>query len=135
MPRYNLHHAANTGSVELALDLLSNGQVDIDQRDPKYCNRTPLMAASFHGHPDVVRVLLDNGASISAVDNEGYTALLFSAQFGHLAVTKMLMKAGSDPSTAESRDENTPLHLASFGGHSTFVKMFIEAGVDVAART
>lgn len=54
------------------------------------------MAASFHGYSHVVRVLLNNGASTSAVDELGYTALLSPSQLGHLVVTKMLMKVGSD---------------------------------------
>ena len=36
---------------------------------------TALMTSSFHGHADVVRVLLDHGASPKTVDVQGSTAL------------------------------------------------------------
>lgn len=134
-PSYTLHHAAVAGSVELTHVLLSNGPVDIDHGDPNRKGRTPLMLASHNGYSRVVRVLLNNGASVSAVDDEGYTALLHSAQYGYLAVTKMLLKAGADPTAATSRHGNTPLHLAAYAGHSTLMKTLIEAGVNVDSHT
>ena len=36
---------------------------------------TALMTSSFHGHSQIVRVLLDHGASAKTVDTQGSTAL------------------------------------------------------------
>jgi len=36
---------------------------------------TALMTSSFHGHAQIVRTLLDHGASAKAVDSQGSTAL------------------------------------------------------------
>jgi len=36
---------------------------------------TALMTSSFHGHSQIVRALLDHGASAKAVDTQGSTAL------------------------------------------------------------
>jgi len=36
---------------------------------------TALMTSSFHGHAQIVRMLLDHGASAKAVDTQGSTAL------------------------------------------------------------
>lgn len=134
-PTHTLHHAAVAGSTELTHILLEKGQVDIDQRDPKRKGRSPLMLASLKGYSRVVRVLLNNGARTSAVDDTGYTALLLAAQYGHLAVVKMLLKEGADPKAATTGDGHTALHLAAHGGHSTSMKTLIEAGVSVDSRS
>jgi len=36
---------------------------------------TALMTSSFHGHSQIVRMLLDHGANAKAVDTQGSTAL------------------------------------------------------------
>ena len=36
---------------------------------------TALMTSSFHGHSEIVRTLLDHGASAKSVDTQGSTAL------------------------------------------------------------
>jgi hypothetical protein len=40
---------------------------------------TPLIAASFNGHVEVVQLLLSHGAQIDLVEDDGWTALMFAA--------------------------------------------------------
>lgn len=54
-----LHHAAEDGSVERTLAVLSMGVIDIDRRDVAGTAFTPLMFASYNGHSRVVRILLN----------------------------------------------------------------------------
>ena len=54
---------------------------------------TPLMVASLTGHEPVARTLLSKGANLALVDGDGSSALHLSAEQGHLAVTKLLVKA------------------------------------------
>lgn len=119
--------------MERALALLSKGVIDINQRGP--LGLTPLMCAARCGYSRIVRVLLNKGATMSPVDNHGFSALHMAAQEGHLAVTKMLVKAAADLDAKITTAGRTPLHLAAQEGHSEVVGVLIEAGTNPNNRT
>lgn len=50
----------------------------------------PLCWAAAEGHEAVVRLLVDAGAAVDAIDREGVTPLLCAAAEGHEAVVKLL---------------------------------------------
>ena len=130
---YNeLHRAAEAGSAERTVALLSGGSIDIDQQDPK--GATPLMITAIHGHSPVARILLSKEANVSIVGDGGYTALHISAQGGHLPVSKMLMEAGADLEAKCSTVGNTPLHLAAYGAHYGVIRALIQAGANPNSR-
>lgn len=131
---YELHLAARYGSVQRTLSLLSSGYCDIDQGTTGD-GLTPLMTAAYNGHLRVAQILLDNGASVSKVDDGGFTAVHFAAQEGHLAVTKLLVKAGSDLEAVSSPRGSTPLQLAAGKGHAEVMSALIEAGANPNSRS
>ena len=53
---------------------------------------TPLMAASFNGHPDVVQLLLNYNADPNVKRKYGLTALRLATEKGHDEVVSILMK-------------------------------------------
>lgn len=57
---------------------------------------TPLHDATINNHPDVVKLLLDNGADINAENRVGWTPLLWAAAQGNSAMVELLCKAGAD---------------------------------------
>ena len=94
-PYNDLLLAAEDGSAERVLALLSSGSTDIDQQGPY--GRTPLMFAAYGGYSRVVRILLNKGANVSIGEDEHLaTALHISAHKGHLLVTNMLIEAGEN---------------------------------------
>lgn len=58
-----------------------------------------------------VKLVLERGAKIDAVDNRGRTALMTAAELGHAAIVKALLAAGAERS-AHDRDGKTALDLA-----------------------
>lgn len=58
---------------------------------------TPLHTACHFGQLNMVRFLLDRGASVSATTKVGYTPLHQSAQQGHVMVVNQLLKHGASP--------------------------------------
>ena len=58
--------------------------------------RTALRAASWAGHLDCVKHLLEAGADINHVDSEGRTALIAACYMGHLACVRELIIWGGD---------------------------------------
>eukprot|EP00903_Cladosiphon_okamuranus_P017860 g16436.t1 len=110
-PENELHDvAAGLGWIVKAVNLISSGTINIDQRNPQ--GYTALMRTSFMGHSDVARILLDRGGRPSAAGDDGCTALHYSAQQGQLVITKMLVEAGADLQ-ARTSDGHTHLHLAA----------------------
>jgi len=66
----------------------------IDIRDKE--QRTPLINASFYGNEALLEWLLENGADIDAQDVNGFTALHFACQEGHLQCVKILLNRKSN---------------------------------------
>jgi ankyrin repeat protein len=65
--------------------------------------RTPLMESAWNGQAEVIKLLLDYGADINAVDDHGMTALIRAARRGHEMSVKLLLDRGAD---ATIRDKN-----------------------------
>ncbi|MEO5350276.1 MAG: ankyrin repeat domain-containing protein, partial [Magnetococcus sp. YQC-3] len=58
------------------------------------CGCTALLAAAEKGYTRIVQQLLDHGADINAVNNEGISALMFAARDNHLDTAKVLIERG-----------------------------------------
>lgn len=87
----------------------------------------------------IAQLLIEHGASVSAKDGEGLTALHAAARDGHVEMAKVLIAAKAKIDAKGVAGE-TPLHLAAEGGHKEMIRMLIEAGavvdgVDTAGRT
>ncbi|GMH35603.1 hypothetical protein BSKO_03471 [Bryopsis sp. KO-2023] len=89
-----LMSAAFLGEVDVAMFLLESGA---DVNAELFLGFTSLMgAASISGNPDMVGLLLDNGAEKDRQDNVGATALIYAVRAGNEEVVEVLIKAGAD---------------------------------------
>ena len=131
-PLNDLHTAASNGLTARVIALVSTGEIHIDQANPS--GATPLMVAAFRGHTNVVSILLNKGASTSGVDDDGFSALHATAEFGRVAVAKLLVKAEADLEAKTFTKGSTPLHLAAQQGYWEVVKVLIEAGANPNSR-
>ena len=66
-------------------------------KDPATGN-SPLHTASAFGKTDVAIALIDSGAEVNFVNNEGSTPLLTAAFFCHLDIVDALLASGADRS-------------------------------------
>jgi uncharacterized protein len=107
------------GEVERLVGL---GPTLVDARTDR--GMTPLILASWSGHLEVVRCLLDKGAAMNQQDNLGHTALWWASLRGRPAVVALLLERGADPSIA---DENgfTPLINASKAGRLEVLRLIL----------
>lgn len=71
-----LHVAAQIDGVPV-MQIMINKGARIDERD--MLGQTPLHAAASHGRKKAAICLLDHMAEINAVDNDGFTPLMFAA--------------------------------------------------------
>lgn len=76
--------------LKLHFAVLSENEQDVKRYAVKYINnadslqRTPMHLAVLQGNVNIVNVLLESGANLDAVDNEGYTPFLrVSKKYSH----------------------------------------------------
>ncbi|KAF4624521.1 hypothetical protein G7Y89_g13649 [Cudoniella acicularis] len=92
---------------------------------------TSLQVASYHGHIEVVKILLDAGADINATSVSG-DALYHAAQKGRTKVAELLLDKGADLSaTRLERQGFTSVFGAVIApGHPATLEMFLLRGAD-----
>src|SRR5712672_2256448 len=75
--------------------MLLDHDVMVDSRNNINDCSTPLILAPGYGRPDIVRVLLKNGATADSCNNDGWTSLLPSSQYGHPDIVRLLLDHGA----------------------------------------
>ncbi|RGP71794.1 ankyrin repeat [Fusarium sporotrichioides] len=90
----------------------------------------PLLHAADQNHERAVQVLIENGAQIDSVDEDGYTALCFAAGQGNKAIIDLLCKhhANIEHKTLSG---STPLVHAVVGEHIDAVKTLLDRGAKI----
>lgn len=91
-----------------------------------HAGRTPLHLAVLRGHTRLVRLLLQRGAPVGAVDRAGRTALHEAAWHGHSRVAELLLQRGAS-AAARSGTGLTPLHWAAALGRTLLAARLLEA--------
>jgi ankyrin repeat protein len=92
---------------------------------------TPLHLASFFGHPETVRLLLDRGADVAARSKNRMEVMpLHSAVAGrHRSVVEALVEGGA-PVDARSHGGFTPLLEAAENGDGALAELLLAKGAD-----
>jgi uncharacterized protein len=114
-----LHLASFFGKVDAARLLLNKGAV-VSARSTNEMANTALHAAAAGRHTEIVKVLIDHGASVNARQHGGWTALHAAAQHGDLEMARMLVGAGADIA-ARAENNQTALDLALTKGQQGMV--------------
>jgi ankyrin repeat protein len=65
----------------------------------------PLLYAATGGKDEVVKLLLDLGANINAVSDNGTTPLMMAVRGGHKSTVKLLLDRGANPNMKNERGE------------------------------
>ncbi len=127
-----IHDAATQGNLETVKTLLAGDPALIEARLGD--GKTPLHMAAYAGHNDIVRYLIESGASVNATSNANSIALHGAAYYGHLETVKLLVELGGEVNTPNIHGF-TPLLSATAGGHGEIVRFLMSAGADVNAQT
>ncbi|XP_041105107.1 transient receptor potential cation channel, subfamily N, member 1 isoform X2 [Polyodon spathula] len=115
------HIAASKGSVAVIKELLKFSKVGVTSARNQSNDSSPLLLAAAGGHSEVVKVLLEAGASAAEENAEGMTAIHLSAKNGHINVLDALKGSMSFKITS-TKTGLTALHVAASFGQVDFVR-------------
>ncbi len=116
----NLIQAVHEGDIE-PLKIMLNVANDINQLGGSWTEHgstkmyfirgSALHYAAHQGREDLVRLLINHGATIDVRDENDFTPLHSAAWAGNLGMVKLLIESGADVQ-ASNRFEDTPLSRA-----------------------
>lgn len=105
---------------------------EIDQLDYRY-GKSALHKAVEKNNQEMVEYLLKNGADINLNIRANNTALHLAAWHGYASLVEYLIANNARMTT--NKKGMSPLHMASHRGHEEVVKVLIDAGADINAKT
>ncbi|PSR80444.1 ankyrin repeat-containing domain protein [Coniella lustricola] len=131
-----IHMAAQRGQAGILQTLL---QQEIDSNDRDSDGFTPLMHSVANGHQECVRILLENGAQVTALDHHLRSSLHWAVKARREVILRMLLKHADQSNDAfliDSYDDSghTPLHGAIDSGFQAGVSILLEFGANVHSR-
>ncbi|KAI5066436.1 hypothetical protein GOP47_0019060 [Adiantum capillus-veneris] len=97
--------------------LLLNHKPELAKGGVFHSALSPLHYAASHGQPDVLLLLLENGAMVDASNSFKQTPLMLACKNGRLACLERLLEWGANVLMFDAYYERTCLHYAAKSGH------------------
>jgi hypothetical protein len=121
---------ARSGETELLATMIQHG-LPANLADAK--GNSLLMLASYHGHLDTTRMLLENGADVDRRSDRGQTPLGGVAFKGYEEIVALLLQHGADID-ADNGGGMTPLMFAAMFGRVKVVAQLQAHGASLQRR-
>ena len=118
-----LHISSQRGYVRITELLLSNGaKTDLRDND----GDTPLLCCAFGGNVEIAKMLLQKDPSaILYINLKNYSVLHYSAEAGHLDMTRFLLSQGASKLLKNS-DDKTPEQVAMDNNFGEIAKVIAD---------
>nr|XP_029513854.1 histone-lysine N-methyltransferase EHMT2-like isoform X3 [Oncorhynchus nerka] len=129
--RCALHVAAQRGLLEVCYMLVQAGaKLDIQDKSM----RTPLLEAIVNNHVEVTRYLVQSGACVYHIEEDGYTGLHHAAKLGSLDIVTLLLETGQVDINAQDSGGWTPIIWAAEHKHIKVIRALLHRGADVTLK-
>jgi len=93
-----------------------------------------LLDAAVNGDITLARKALYQGAKVNAKDEDGGTALMKSAGFGHTAIVEVLLTKGADVNAKDKDGYTALMSAAAQSGDAASVEVLLTKGADVNTK-
>jgi hypothetical protein len=126
-----LYYAARFGFRDLAEHLIAKHLEHVNARGG--FEETPMHAAAFAGHTNILSLLTEHGADVDGRGIDGHTPLRRASVYARLEAGQFLIDRGADIN-AQDVFYNTALICAAKEGYVEFARMLLERGAVIDAR-
>jgi ankyrin repeat protein len=132
-PKLDMFLACAAGRIDVVMAEIDQDPALLESRSGD--GWTPLHLAAFFGHDDLVKALLDRGASIEARSTNAMKNTPLHAASGgrHISTIKLLLEHGAN-ANATQEGGWTALHAAAQNGDRETSELLLAHGADVQAR-
>lgn len=97
---------------------------------------SPLIMAAYKGYTEIVRLLLEAGADVGALDPGMKATALHAASYaGHADAAKLLVEYGIDIDKQGPYNGYTALHDATWQNNVEVARVLIEAGANLNIKS
>ena len=131
----SLYVAACDGDLSKTKKLLMLG-ANVNATDDR--GYSPLMMAEActtrPGRPELVELLIANGAAVDLQARDGRTALMYAAKNGDARAVKALLKSGASVNIADNEGETALMNAVRFSCDEDPIRALLSAGADLTAR-
>jgi len=127
-----LYWTCEHGHRDLAETLIQKGA---NVNSEAWGDAPAFVAVSYH-RPDVLKLLLDNGANPNARNEWGWTLLHHTVDpvCRSLEMTRMLLDKGANPNAKIPQDNSTPFNWAVYYGLNEMIELFLAKGADLNTK-
>ena len=94
---------------------------------------TPLLLATYYGHLEVAKFILENGAEVDAKDSSGNTALMGVCFKGYKEIAEVLVRSGANVNHVNSMGATSLIYAATFN-QVGIAKILLENGADINTK-
>ena len=89
------------------------------------------LLASYKGHSECIKLLLDSGDDVNVVNVKGLTPLHVACRGRSKDTVELLLGRGANVTARCSEWGRTPMHFASHSGHCEYINYFLQRDVNI----
>jgi serine/threonine-protein phosphatase 6 regulatory ankyrin repeat subunit B len=124
--------------IDLALAYKNRGAIAalehlaLERRDCQETVDRAMQSATFHGHSELARLLIEGGFNINRPSSGGATYLHQAALKGQKKIVQLFLERGADVN-APDETGGTPLHDAALAGNPEVILLLLDHGATIDA--
>ena len=108
--------------------------IDINIKDYGYLSRSLTHWACFHGHLDIIQLLLTKGANIHDKNSSGWSLIMEASRNGLIEIVEFLVNQGANINSIDNYGWNS-LMLATARSNTNIIEFLLVQGAGIHHKT